>query len=852
MDIKKISELPDGVALGGLEEVPIVQAGETVKVLVQDFMDFINGGNVDLQAVLTNGNISNKNIKLTTGAGLEVDGMIKTNAFRLTNGSFYGDLTAPTGNFTANRIIKLPNVNATLVATINGISADANGNVVITSIAPAAHTHPISDITGLQSELDFKADIAHTHTFASLTSKPTTVSGYGITDAVTPSSTHTFTNKSGNISQWTNDAGYITLADVVPSDLQAVTDEGNITTNDIKVNSLYIYDVPSDDYGQIYLSDSAMYFLRYGSVQIMSIDSNASVGYLTVSGNDFSWTITGSPVATDSRSVNLPDASGTIVLSVNGTTADDEGNVVIPIVTPTLQEVTDEGNTTTNDIIINGATLKHETANQLYVFGAGNAGVGNTGASVKAIGDGCAENNSGSAVTAIGYEAAVDNTGDHLFAVGNQTGRSNTGDNLNALGNTAGNANTGDYVNGIGKSAAQSNTGNHVNAFGLSTGYTNSGNDCNFFGNEAGVANSFDGVHIFGSHGTADGNNQLVLSTGTNNVRFDFDALTANRKLVIPDASGTLVVSVNGNAPDAYGNVTVSGGTSLSGTGFVKVTGTTISYDNSTYLTGNQNITITGDATGSGTTSITLTIGAGKVVNSMLAGSIAYNKLTLTSSIVNADIASGAAIDLTKLGTLTTNRALVSDGSGHISASSVTATELGYVSGVTSAIQTQLDAKQAKSIAANSLLVNATGSTANMTTAKYYDVAEQTFTGSIAWTGTTAPSGATNHYYTWSQVGHTVTLIIKLDYATASSSTTAVTFDLPSDCPTPYQWTNGTGGSVISYKGNGTLATSTSTNGTNLVAALRRNSGDTAWEINMATSSGTHRTAFATITYRSV
>lgn len=43
----------------------------------------------------------------------------------------------------------------------------------------------------------------------------------------------------------------------------------------------------------------------------------------------------------------------------------------------------------------------------------------------------------------------------------------------------------------------------------------------------------------------------------------------------------------------------------------------------------------------------------------------------------------------------TANRALVTDGSGDVTTSSVTATELGYLSGVTSAIQTQLDAKQA-------------------------------------------------------------------------------------------------------------------------------------------------------------
>ena len=48
---------------------------------------------------------------------------------------------------------------------------------------------------------------------------------------------------------------------------------------------------------------------------------------------------------------------------------------------------------------------------------------------------------------------------------------------------------------------------------------------------------------------------------------------------------------------------------------------------------------------------------------------------------------------------LTTGRALVSDGSGDVSVSDVTSTEIGYLDGVTSAIQTQLDNKSSKAFA---------------------------------------------------------------------------------------------------------------------------------------------------------
>lgn len=72
---------------------------------------------------------------------------------------------------------------------------------------------------------------------------------------------------------------------------------------------------------------------------------------------------------------------------------------------------------------------------------------------------------------------------------------------------------------------------------------------------------------------------------------------------------------------------------------------------------------------------------------------IAYSKLNLASSIVDADINASAAIALTKLATVTGDRVLISTGGGVISASNVTTTELNYLTGVTSAIQTQLNGK---------------------------------------------------------------------------------------------------------------------------------------------------------------
>jgi hypothetical protein len=93
----------------------------------------------------------------------------------------------------------------------------------------------------------------------------------------------------------------------------------------------------------------------------------------------------------------------------------------------------------------------------------------------------------------------------------------------------------------------------------------------------------------------------------------------------------------------------------LNGTGFVKISGTTISYDNSTYLTANQSITLSGDVTGSGATSISTTLAT---VTQASSGN--FVKVTLdTKGRVTGNTAVVAA-DITALGfavsTITTNR----------------------------------------------------------------------------------------------------------------------------------------------------------------------------------------------------
>ena len=129
---------------------------------------------------------------------------------------------------------------------------------------------------------------------------------------------------------------------------------------------------------------------------------------------------------------------------------------------------------------------------------------------------------------------------------------------------------------------------------------------------------------------------------------------------------------------------------------------------------------------GTGNINLTTSIATGVIVNADVNASaqIAYGKLNLTNSILDADINASAAIDKTKISgtaitagdTGTVTSTMILDGTivnGDINASAaidwtkiapsstVSATELGYLDGVTSAIQTQLDAKLATATAAS-------------------------------------------------------------------------------------------------------------------------------------------------------
>lgn len=106
---------------------------------------------------------------------------------------------------------------------------------------------------------------------------------------------------------------------------------------------------------------------------------------------------------------------------------------------------------------------------------------------------------------------------------------------------------------------------------------------------------------------------------------------------------------------------------------------------------------------------------------------------TLTATLNNAigakqNTITGAATTITS-SNLTANRALISNGTGKVAVSAVTSTELGYLDGVTSAIQTQLNARVSSVSASGTAPLTLNGSIAS---------GKLTLTGSVANASTTS------------------------------------------------------------------------------------------------------------------
>lgn len=155
------------------------------------------------------------------------------------------------------------------------------------------------------------------------------------------------------------------------------------------------------------------------------------------------------------------------------------------------------------------------------------------------------------------------------------------------------------------------------------------------------------------------------------------------RTLTVPDASGTIVLNDN--------TATLTGKT----------------------LTGNIAVNLVSGAATVTLPTTTSTLATLALAETLTNKSIDADTNTITN-IENADIKAAAAIALNKLAATTASRALVSDASGFVTAATTTSTEIGYVNGVTSAIQTQLGTKLPTTITTTGdIIYSSSGTTAS-------------------------------------------------------------------------------------------------------------------------------------------
>lgn len=203
--------------------------------------------------------------------------------------------------------------------------------------------------------------------------------------------------------------------------------------------------------------------------------------------------------------------------------------------------------------------------------------------------------------------------------------------------------------------------------------------------------------------GTLDSTCTVTIAPNTmKRVQIIENATSGSQSIIVKQGSGATVSVPNGTTKicvldgagsgaaviDALENLSISGDLTIGGDDLKMATNTSghiLVADGTSY----NPVAVSGDVTIA--TSGAITIANDAVEQAMIADDAVGADQLASDAVVNASVASGAAIAFSKMADLTASRALVSDSNGDVSVSAVTATEVGYLDGVTSAIQTQLD-----------------------------------------------------------------------------------------------------------------------------------------------------------------
>lgn len=363
-------------------------------------------------------------------------------------------------------------------------------------------------------------------------------------------------------------------------------------------------------------------------------------------------------------------------ISLNGTSYN--WSSIVSGVPQDLQQVTDVGNITTNDIIVQGANdfvgqLSSQVVTvyntvtgayaEMFVGTSGQLTLSNgTSAGIFTV------NNLVS--TNVQLEFPNKPTGTYTIAttadISTPTLQQVLDNNHNLVndnnfqGTYAGYFNTGTQVNAFGYLSAGSNTGIHINAFGSQALQANTANHVNGFGQEVGASNTYKNVNLFGYRAYADANNQTVFSkwiSGSTTYlgRLSFNNITDARKWELPDASGTIALTSNIGTWGALNYPTWT-----TGTPFLKMTAAgTFSLDTNTYLTSAVTaVTATSPITSSGgnTPVISTSMATNKLIGRSTAGTGVMEEITIGSGLTlsGGTLTASGASPLTTKGDLYT------------------------------------------------------------------------------------------------------------------------------------------------------------------------------------------------------
>lgn len=152
----------------------------------------------------------------------------------------------------------------------------------------------------------------------------------------------------------------------------------------------------------------------------------------------------------------------------------------------------------------------------------------------------------------------------------------------------------------------------------------------------------------------------------------------------------------------------------------------------------------------------------------------------------------------------------------------------------------------------NSVVItgNSTTDNINFDILNWNSIAATTYTGSISWTGSTAPSGSTAHQCGGMQLGNMFFGWIFLKYQAAGSALTAVQMRLGDGWPTPLEPSSQSAASAITFPAKSIWMTSDIAQ-TNTVgeAYMLRDAGDTAWELAVREASANVKNVGISIVY---